>query len=353
MINKVRKDIDFSDAAVDRDTSGKKLVISWKGQGDSENIDIYWSTKPVDIEQQGYLLQSSMFIKRETTTVTINDPSPTARPYFLLKTRAGSVITVAERRLPLKGTCNFRDLGGYKTVDSKTIRWGKLFRSDDLSKLNKEDIDYLTSLGLKTIVDFRCAGEFTKYPDMLIPGVTRVSLPALSYSGFEDLEKLLAGPPGKSIIDYTIELIIDHGAQESFSEMLKILAQSACFPLDMHCTGGKDRTGVGIAIVLLALGVPEQTVIEDYIISEKYRETENQKVIEAMKLKSILDTDYKCEIFKYVLAARTEYLEEALREMRKHYGSIDAYLETGLGLTKQLKEILKNLLLEDSYNKEN
>lgn len=96
MINKVRKDIEFSDAAVDRDASGKKLVISWKGQGDSENIDIYWSTKPVDIEQQGYLLQSSMFIKRETTTVTINDPSPTARPYFLLKTRAGSVITIAD-----------------------------------------------------------------------------------------------------------------------------------------------------------------------------------------------------------------------------------------------------------------
>lgn len=352
MINKVQKVIEFTDAAVERDASGKKLVISWKGQGDIENIDIYWSTKPVDIAQRGHLLQSSMFTSRETTRVTINDPSPATRPYFLLKTRTGSVITVAERRLPLQGTCNFRDLGGFKTVDGKTVRWGKLFRSDDLSKLNKKDIVYLENLGLKTVIDFRCAGEFTKYPDMLIQGVTRVSLPALSYSGFEDLEKLLAGPPGKAIIDYTTQLIIDSGAQKAFSEMLKILAQSSSFPLDMHCTGGKDRTGVGVAIVLLALGVPEQTVIEDYILSEGYRETENQKVIEAMKMKSFLDTDYKCEVFKYVLAARPEYLEAALGGMRKQYGSIDAYLKTGLGLSKQRKEILRQLLLEDNYDKE-
>ena len=132
MINKVQKVIEFTDAAVERDASGKKLVISWKGQGDIENIDIYWSTKPVDIAQRGHLLQSSMFTSRETTRVTINDPSPETRPYFLLKTRTGSVITVAERRLPLQGTCNFRDLGGFKTVDGKTVRWGKLFRSDDL-----------------------------------------------------------------------------------------------------------------------------------------------------------------------------------------------------------------------------
>ena len=104
MINKVQKVIEFTDAAVERDASGKKLVISWKGQGDIENIYIYWSTKPVDIAQRGHLLQSSMFTSRETTRVTINDPSPATRPYFLLKTRTGSVITVAERRLPLQGT---------------------------------------------------------------------------------------------------------------------------------------------------------------------------------------------------------------------------------------------------------
>ena len=72
MINKVQKVIEFTDAAVERDASGKKLVISWKGQGDIENIDIYWSTKPVDIAQRGHLLQSSMFTSRETTRVTIN-----------------------------------------------------------------------------------------------------------------------------------------------------------------------------------------------------------------------------------------------------------------------------------------
>ncbi|MFZ7104096.1 MAG: tyrosine-protein phosphatase [Peptococcaceae bacterium] len=116
----------------------------------------------------------------------------------------------------------------------------------------------------------------------------------------------------------------------------------------MHCTGGKDRTGAGVAIVLPALDVPEQTVREDDILSQEYGEFVNQKVIKTMQSRSYLDTDYKYEVFKSVLAACPEYLEEAFREMRKQYGLIDAYLEMRLGLTEQRKDILKQLLLEDS-----
>lgn len=224
-----------------------------------------------------------------------------------------------KRRLSLHGACNFRDLGGYRTTDGKTVKWGKLFRSDELSKLTGEDVSCLSRLGIKTIIDFRTEYESTKYPDIAIPETTRISMPPLGYSGFENLGKLLAGPPGKIMMDYYNQLITDPTARKAYSNMLNVVAQPKCLPVVIHCTEGKDRTGIGAALILLALGVPERTVIEDYMMSHGFRETENRKVIEIMQSKALLDTNYKYKAFESVLAARAEYLEEALRVIGEQY----------------------------------
>ncbi len=342
----------IANVAVERDINGRQLTFTWKGNGDLSDSEIYWRTAPGDIELYGQMVEKAAFITRNKTTFTINDPNPGARVYFLIKERDGSAVTVAERKLPLQGVCNFRDLGGYKTIDGKTVKWGKLYRSDELSKLSKDDVDYLVNLGLKTIIDFRIPYEFAKYPNVGIPGAARISLQPLSYLGLEELDKLLAGPPGKAIADYYTKLIIDLGAQKAFSEMLKYLSQASSFPMVMHCTSGKDRTGIALAIVLLALGLPEQTVIDDYMLSGRYREIAHRQIIEVMRSKSILDTEYKCKVFKSILATVPEYMEEAFGVIKKQFGSMDAYLETGLGLTEQSREALRQLLLEDGCGKE-
>jgi len=111
------------------------VKITWKGDSDLSDSEIYWRTAQGDIKLRGQRLAKAAFISRNKTTVTINDPNPGVRVYFLIKERDGSTITVAERKLPLQGACNFRDLSGYKTVDVKPVKWGKLFRSELLIRL--------------------------------------------------------------------------------------------------------------------------------------------------------------------------------------------------------------------------
>jgi protein-tyrosine phosphatase len=131
---------------------------------------------------------------------------------------------------------------------------------------------------------------------------------------------------------------------EVWASMFQRLAQAESLPTVVHCTAGKDRTGFASAIVLLALGVPEETIFEDYLSTNYYQQNFLRFVLRWVPLYSFFRTDP--EDLLPLLEARREYLQTSLDEMVTRYGSIDAYLEQALGLDAELRVKLEHHLLE-------
>ncbi|MEK5057649.1 tyrosine-protein phosphatase [Paenibacillus sp. FSL H7-0326] len=343
IVSSVKQGI-ITGASVERTQEGK-LIIRWNSDRDLGAAKVYWSTSP----DGGWKELARTYIHYHGYVTT--DPNPGSRVYFKIKGGSGSTITVAERKLPLKGTINFRDLGGYRTADGHTVKWGKLYRSDELAALTESDIAYLIKTGLKTDLDYRTSNEVKQKPDPVIEGVTYVLNSVFEDSGDSDnsgqpvdFKALLAGEPGELAIKVNRDMV---AAPDAFKQLFELILDPANAAVLQHCTAGKDRTGLGSALVLLALGVPEETVIEDYLLSNKYREQLTKATLEAMLKRNVINVNDKSfEGMKALLEVRREYIEAAIEEMKNSYGSVDSYLEKGLGLTAEKRAKLKKLYLK-------
>ncbi|HDX9579257.1 TPA: tyrosine-protein phosphatase [Bacillus pseudomycoides] len=331
------------DVTVERENENT-LFIKWGSV--EESVRVYWSTSPEGIEENGQLLT----IVTDTSSVTIEDPNPAERVYFRLITNKGERITVAERRLPLQGAFNFRDLGGYETKDDRAVKWGKLYRSEELAGLTEEDIRYLHNLGLKTICDYRTDFEVQHKPNPKMQDVRQVSLPVmqdlakdLNINEFFDLGDLsILGKPGEYLVKMNRDFVTGN---EAFVTFLGLIQDADNLPLLNHCTAGKDRTGFASALLLLLLGVPEETVMQDYLLSNGFREKLNEKMMAFLGEK--LQDETNIEILSAMFEARVEYLQAAFDEIRSVYGSAEQYAEKGMGLTKEQLDALRDLLLEE------
>lgn len=198
------------------------------------------------------------------------------------------------RTIPLKGTLNTRDIGGYPAADGKTTLFGRVIRSANLAHLTPADVSHLEALGIGTVVDLRGPKEAIDNPDRLPPGVKHVNCPIIgSKSGdsIDDatIERLItaAGLPspmlnqGKVLSHgpyYRMLYLVSSYGTEAHHEKLKnyrpffqeILKLPPSKNLLIHCTGGRDRTGVGIALLLKTLGVPDEVIEQDFVASNEY-----------------------------------------------------------------------------------
>jgi len=173
---------------------------------------------------------------------------------------------------------NFRDLGGYITPEGKSVKWGKAFRSDNLSRLTARDQSKLNNMNIKRVCDFRTSVEIEKSPDKFPSpdSGSYVHLP-VSHGEFDNtvlFERIKKGDTSWINVDFMIKGYI-HNIEEhadTWAEVIKQLANSEHLPLVFHCTAGKDRAGTCAALILLLLGVSEDTVIEDHSLSNIYIE---------------------------------------------------------------------------------
>ncbi|MGI2729891.1 tyrosine-protein phosphatase [Bacillus cytotoxicus] len=329
-------------ASVERNEENM-LHIQWE-EG-PEEVRIYWDTVSEGIEENGELL---LRVSGQSSC-TIESPSDNARPYFRLVGSNGQAVTVAERRLPLQGAFNFRDLGGYETTDGRRVKWGKIFRSEELAGLTETDIDYLQQSGLRLICDYRTDFEVKHKPNPRIQGVRQVCLPVMQdlakdlnineFFQVGDVSKL--GKPGEYLVKMNKDFVTGN---EAFVKFLQLAQNPENLPLVNHCTAGKDRTGFGSALLLLLLGVPEKTVMEDYLLSNGFREQLNQKMMEL--LGANLQSEESKAILGAMFEARAEYLQAAIDEMYNKYRNIENYAKNGLGFTNEQLDRMKELLLE-------
>ena len=257
----------------------------------------------------------------------------------------------AHRRLPLDGAHNFRDLGGYRTRDGRALRWGRLYRSDALADLSDDDLVYLERLGLRRVVDFRSPLERERDADRLpdVPGLELALRPIFgdALDPRELQERLLSGNASGSelarlLIDANRAFVTDFG--DVYAAFLRDLALAEELPLLFHCTAGKDRAGFAAAVALLAVGVPRETVMRDYLLTNGYSEEHTRRTLRLIHWASLFRSEP--DAIRPLFEARPEYLQAAFDTIDAKYGGIDRYLREGLGIDETLRGRLRANLLE-------
>ncbi|HUA95973.1 MAG TPA: tyrosine-protein phosphatase, partial [Acidimicrobiales bacterium] len=162
-------------------------------------------------------------------------------------------MTTLDRHITLEGAVNFRDLGGYPAAGGRTIRWRTLFRADGLSRLTPTDRSVIRQLGIATVVDLRTSAEVERgrFPVEEIP-VGFHHLPLLDEVPDPQRFEIAPGMLGAQYL----EIARDAGRQ--IAQILSIIAERASHPVIVHCTAGKDRTGVLVAVLMALLGVDDE-----------------------------------------------------------------------------------------------
>ena len=330
----------FKEANVTR--TDDLLTITWAGEG-LDQVTIYQAEVPDFDETTGHVLAKDV-----TSPYTLTASRDT-RLYFLLVGANGARIRIAERVMPMDALVNFRDLGGYLTADGRRTKWGKLLRSAAHDAITDRDVAYLQKLGLKTVVDYRSTYEEKERPDREIAGV--------AYLHTRPLED----PGATNILDTQIKMDSADDAVTMLSQANRTLANSkhansvyrqllltaldpSQVPIVQHCTAGKDRVGVGSATMLLALGVPRETIIADYLLS-------NDNQISASKLTGAVAggqevTDEQLKLFQALAMVRADYLQAFFDEIDTLFGGTEGYLKNGLGLTDEELAQFQALYLE-------
>lgn len=259
------------------------------------------------------------------------------------------------RLLPLQGGRNFRDLGGYKTEDGKEVKWGKLYRSGVLANLTSGDYDYLREREIATIVDFRSSNERETEPTRWAAGnVIAMNWDYEMGNWEQEFAKVLSKPDfGKE----DLVKMMDQGyvglVQQQTPHYRAMFQQMITHdePLLFHCTAGKDRTGIGAALILTALGVDRETVKKDYLLSNEYLKNSDMLKLPAdanEKEKRMFAFFSKLpEDVRGVLAGvEASWLESAFAEMEREHGSVEGYIEHALDVDAKELALLRTRYLQ-------
>ena len=252
--------------------------------------------------------------------------------------------TEFSRFIPMEGSINFRDFGGYKTLDGRQVKWRHLFRSGSLSMLSSTGTDVFGALNISVICDLRRKDEASMgMAPPHAPFHCRQHIPIAPGSNQMLRESIqdstqTAADRVRFMTQITRELAGNH--QLEYRELFEhLLAAKDGFLL--HCSAGKDRTGFGAALILAALGVDETTIMQDYLLTN-----------EAACLHEFMHTRMRDQYGEHfddasmdaVSGVRAAYLEAAFDEIQSNHGSLDAFLES-IGINPTAKQILQSRLL--------
>jgi len=260
------------------------------------------------------------------------------------------------RHVALERAENVRDLGGYRTTDGFTVSIGALLRAGGLSQLTDQDVERLSWLRLRTVIDFRTPGEVLSLgPDRLPAGAVGVSFPVSGGDLSEIYDVVETGNPlrqfqilgegraSEFMAGIYRSFVADPRQRETFAAAIALVSDGAG-PLMFHCTSGKDRTGWMAAVILLALGVPLSEVMADYLRSNACLQPSYRRLRTGLVKAGLLDDP---ELLRPVMEVTPGYLYAAFHEAERGYGSFESFLQRGLGIDGPRLCKLRGILLTE------
>ena len=255
--------------------------------------------------------------------------------------------------IPLAGSFNFRDLGGYRTRQGATVKRNCVYRSAKLSGLTEEDRTLIRKLDIQSVIDFRRHSERTREPSLWhddhTPNVITHPHPLDNEKHLPELMgQLLAQhhDPKQMMVDIYYEMPLEHTAH--YAEMLKCAAATAELPLLIHCTAGKDRTGIAAALLLHALDVDIDTIYQDYLYTNTIYAGDH--IANSLKFFDLSATDGEMERYVPIVEVHAEYLDSAFKRMKDEFGSIDAYMRDALSADEAVIARIRENLTDNRSN---
>lgn len=265
-----------------------------------------------------------------------------------------AVLRSYRRRLPLTGGSNFRDIGGYPTEDGRQVKRGLLFRSGAMTSLTQDDMQYLDQFGFRSVVDLRSNDEIDLYPNSWAAQAN------LNYVSVDyDIREMNIGASSQPSAagDYS-------GMYLQFPQFLKpqltayfdtLLSKKV--PAVVNCSAGQDRTGIASALLLSALGVERDIIVEDYLLSTDFRDPQLEQG--DVDLEAAAKTNaFAAMILKYsqgksdnrpnplTTHTGTPFIDYAFSAIEQRYGSVENYLAVELGVDAEDRETLRTLYLQ-------
>ncbi|MFX3619334.1 MAG: tyrosine-protein phosphatase [Sporolactobacillus sp.] len=251
-----------------------------------------------------------------------------------------------ERVLPVQGAYNFRDMGGLKTKDGRKVKKGLLYRSADLTDLTNEDINFLQNLDFHLIFDYRDKAEAVQRPD---PQIAEERHERIAVNGEDKTTAQAEWDPGTFYHNFSMATFTQVYAQmpiqnASYHQLMMHLSHpEQNLPLLHHCAGGRDRTGVGAMLILMTLDVSFDTIMEDYLLSnrmlKKFHQATFQEAGQFLNGQAL-------KKFEHDFLVQEPYLNAAALSIEEHYGSFDHYLEREFGINEAIREKIMDFCLE-------
>jgi protein-tyrosine phosphatase len=269
--------------------------------------------------------------------------------------REDATHTPTSEQILVAALPNLRDLGGRPTRDGGRVRSGLLYRSTDLAKLDGDGAAAFARLGIRTVYDLRTKGERAANPDRLSPGTAYVVADVLAGSTQAapvQLADVFADPKvavgvfgnGRGVAFFVQayrEFVTLDSARAAYGRLFSDLTHAEHRPALFHCSTGKDRTGWAAAALLMLLGVPDDRVLEDYLLSGTRLLATVQPVFDEFQARG-----GDPELLYPLMSVRPEYLDSALVEMRRTFGTVEGYFAEGLGLDAGAQRVLRETLVE-------
>jgi len=334
-------------AAAAASTDGHTYNITWAAPSGIV-VDVFAGTNPDAIGRDHPVGHGT-----GTARIVVRDLPDTIRWYFALVPSRGRPLVIADRDLHLTTVSNFRDAGGYRTADGRWVRMGRVYRSGQIDQLGDLDLRTLTADHVRLVCDLRTAEERTRGPDRLPSGAESVVADVLGGSEFvatarevfvdSAKERAVMGNGGgrRFMMEGYRRMVSSPAARAAYHALFTRLADSAELPGLFHCSGGKDRTGWGTAVLLTMLGVPRSVVVEDFLLSNTYLRARTAARV------SHLGPGVDAALLEPLLEVDPGYLDAAFDEVQQRYGSFDGYLHEGLGLDDATLRALRSELLTD------
>ncbi len=248
-------------------------------------------------------------------------------------------LQLSNRRIFFKKVPNFRDLGGIKTAEERTIHWGKLFRSGHLNGVRNRDLKKLEKMDIGTLIDLRTEGEVNKKPDKY-PTTTTY----FQYNAFEEEQEQLAKTRqavfrGEISAAESLELLKAFYSYyptqdaETIKQIVhKVLDQDHA--VLFHCSAGKDRTGIIAALVLSVLKVDRETIYQEYLLSNNYRKKGIEKQLKLLKVGRWIYPGLNQAVVENFSWIHTDYLKATFNQIESQYGSVDNYIHQVLKINE-------------------